>query len=500
MSIVEKSIKVVLYARVSSKDQEREGYSIPAQFELLRNYAKKHNMIILKEYEDVETAKCAGRTNFNEMTKFLKSSKDCHTILVEKTDRLYRNLPDYITLDNMPLDLHFVKEGTILTPESHSSEKFMHLIKVGMARQYVQNLGEEVKKGLTQKAKEGYVTGKPPYGYKKLDKKISVIDDKTSPLVIRAFELYSKGNISLEKVACQLYNEGFVFKDTQAKIYKSQLEHILKNPFYYGMVQFKKELYEGKHEPIITKELFDITQKAFRKDNKPKYTQTHDFLFTGMLKCVHCGCVISGEIKKGKYIYYSCTGGKGECEQEHIYIKEEKLEKQIIEAISKIKITDEHKTWITTALADSFKDEQRYTKERLNSLNSQKDRLRERIDKLYLDKLDGIISEDFWLDKHNKWTNELKTIQENITAFENTNINFIEEGAKFLKICNEIDDLYDYADKNEKKELINYLLQNLTLNGENISYTYKKPFDIFAKGLSCNKKLPRLDSNQQPTG
>ena len=134
----------------------------------------------------------------------------------------------------------------------------------------------------------------------------------------------------------------------------------------------------------------------------------------------------------------------------------------------------------------------------MNSLNSQKDRLRERIDKLYLDKLDGIISEDFWLDKHNKWTNELKTIQENITAFENTNINFIEEGAKFLKICNEIADLYNYADKNEKKELINYLLQNLTLNGENISYTYKKPFDIFAKGLSCNKKLPRLDSNQQP--
>lgn len=105
--------------------------------------------------------------------------------------------------------------------------------------------------------------------------------------------------------------------------------------------------------------------------------------------------------------------------------------------------------------------------------------------------MDGIIGEDFWLDKHNKWTNELKTIQENIIAFENTNINFIEEGAKFLKICNEIEDLYNYADKNEKKELINYLLQNLILKGEKLSYEYKKPFDIFAKGLSCNKKLPK---------
>ena len=72
--------KVVLYARVSSKEQEREGFSIPAQFELLRNYANTHNMIILKEFEDVETAKCQGRTHFTEMLKFLKTSKSCKNI------------------------------------------------------------------------------------------------------------------------------------------------------------------------------------------------------------------------------------------------------------------------------------------------------------------------------------------------------------------------------------------------------------------------------------
>lgn len=321
-------------------------------------------MVLVKEFVEAETAKKAGRTSFDEMVKFLKSSKDCKHILVEKTDRIYRNFKDYVTIEESKLVVHLVKENEVLSEDSRSHQKLIHGIKVLMAKNYIDNLGEEVRKGLTQKAKEGYVTGKPPYGYKKLDKKISVIDDKTSPFALRAFELYSKGNISLEKVACQLLNEGFIFKDTQAKIYKSQLENILKNPFYYGMVVFKKELYEGKHEPLITKTMYDMTQKAFRKDNKPKYIQAHDFLFTGMVKCAHCGCVISGEIKKGKYIYYSCTSGKGECEQQHIYIKEEKLEAQIIEAISKIKITDKHKTWITTALTDSFKDEQRYTKER----------------------------------------------------------------------------------------------------------------------------------------
>src|SRR5574344_480461 len=246
--------KAVIYARVSSKEQEREGFSIPAQLELLRAYAFRNNITVIKEFEDVETAKCTGRTKFNEMLKLLKSSKDCNTILVEKTERLSRNLPDYVKIDSLHLELHFVKEGCVLNDNSHSSEKFMHLIKVGMARQYIQNLGEEVRKGLTQKAKEGYVTGKPPYWYKKFDKKASIIDEATSPLVLRAFELYSEGGISLEKLSCRLYDEGFVYKETQPKIYKSQLEKILKNHFYYGMVQFKKELYEGKHQPLITKE------------------------------------------------------------------------------------------------------------------------------------------------------------------------------------------------------------------------------------------------------
>ena len=144
--------KVVLYARVSSKEQEKEGFSIPAQLELLRNYATKNSMIILKEFEDVETAKCQGRTNFNEMLKYIKNSKECNTILVEKTDRLYRNIPDYATVDDLGIDIHFVKENTIISQNSHSSEKFMQGIKVLMARQYIQNLGEEVTKGLTQKA------------------------------------------------------------------------------------------------------------------------------------------------------------------------------------------------------------------------------------------------------------------------------------------------------------------------------------------------------------
>lgn len=493
-------IKVVMYARVSSKEQEKDGYSIPAQIELLEKYATQNNLTIVKKFTDVETAKKAGRTNYNEMLQFLKENKEVKTVLVEKTDRLYRNFKDYVTLEDYDLEVHLVKEGTILSKDSKSHEKFIHGIKVLMAKNYIDNLGEEVKKGLMQKVKEGYVTGKQPYGYKKINKRECIIDSDTAPFTKRAFQLYSNGNTSLERVAKQLREEGFIYKDTQPQIYKSQLENFLKNPFYYGMIQFKNELYQGKHEPLISKELFDEVQFAFRKDNKPKHLEPRAFLFGGILKCSHCGCVVSGEIKKGKYIYYSCTGAKGPCEQKHKYLKEEAIEKQIIEALNKIVISPEQKDWITSILADSFKSEQDYTKERLHSLNTQKSKLKERLEQIYLDKLDGKITEEFWNNKHIEWTADLKNIQINITAYENTSINFIEASDKFLKICSEISELYKYADNSQKQDLINYVLQNFFIEGENLHYEYKKPFNMFAEGLSCTKKLPRLDSNQQPTG
>jgi len=90
--------KAVLYARVSSKEQEKEGFSIPAQLKLLREYAKTLNISLSREFTDIETAKQAGRANFGEMVAFLQSNKHIHILLVEKTDRLYRNIKDWVIL------------------------------------------------------------------------------------------------------------------------------------------------------------------------------------------------------------------------------------------------------------------------------------------------------------------------------------------------------------------------------------------------------------------
>ena len=109
--------RVGLYARVSSKDQEREGYSIPAQERSLRDYALQHSLIIVEEFVDVETAKRSGRTAFTKMLEYLKKHRaTCRTILVEKTDRLYRNLEDWTTLDDLGATIHLVKRAVSLAP------------------------------------------------------------------------------------------------------------------------------------------------------------------------------------------------------------------------------------------------------------------------------------------------------------------------------------------------------------------------------------------------
>jgi DNA invertase Pin-like site-specific DNA recombinase len=147
--------QAVIYARVSSKEQEKEGFSIPAQLKLLKEYAAANGFAVAQEYVDVETAKQTGRAAFGEMIAYLKAHPSVRVMLVEKTDRLYRNLKDWVTVDELDVEMHFAKEGVVLSRESRSSEKFMHGIKVLMAKNYIDNLSEEARKGMQEKAEQG---------------------------------------------------------------------------------------------------------------------------------------------------------------------------------------------------------------------------------------------------------------------------------------------------------------------------------------------------------
>jgi site-specific DNA recombinase len=308
----------VAYYRVSSKDQEREGFSVPAQQKLLRQYAGEQGLTIVREFVDIETAKQAGRAGFGEMLAFLKADSSCRTILVEKTDRLYRNIKDWVTVDDLDLTVHFVKENAVVSKASRSSDKFMHGIKVLMAKNYVDNLSEEVKKGMREKAEQGHWPSVAPVGYtnNRITHRIEV-DPIRGPLVARTFELYASGEYSLLTLKRKAHAIGLRHCRSDRAMTKSEIHRMLQNPLYYGEFLWLGKRYQGLHEPLITRDIFEQVQAVLQRKPRARYPkQRHAFM--GLLTCARCGCKMTAEKKKGRYIYYRCTGFKGSCGNAYI--------------------------------------------------------------------------------------------------------------------------------------------------------------------------------------
>ena len=478
--------KAVSYARVSSVEQEKEGFSISAQQDLLRSYAEKNNIQIVKEFAEAETAKDVGRRKFKEMLQYLKNNKDVTTILVEKTDRLYRNFKDYVELDveKTGYTVCLVKEGTILTANSTSHEKLTHGFKVLIAKNFIDNLTEETQKGRQKKIEEGYFIGQVPYGYKKLDKNTTIIHPQKSKFVKRAFEVYAQGNISLKTLVKQLYNEGFTYTSSHPKISSGQLEKILKNDCYTGMLRYRGKLYNGKHEPIVSKALFLKVQKAFKKDNKPNTRLAHNFIYKGLMTCSECGCAITSEIKRNKWIYYHCTGNsKTPCTQKKQYIKQEVLDEQIDAAIKKVVIDDSLADYINELLKESYKEMQLNTQQRYEYLQTEIKKLETRKDKLFDMYMDGDINKQKWSDKNFHYETEIERLKNELQKFKLTGEQFIDKGKNIIELSKQTYNLYKKQTAEEKRRLLEVLFEQITVENKHIKYTYKMPFCYFAQ---CN--------------
>src|SRR5215204_2747657 len=335
--------QAVIYARVSSKEQEKEGFSIPAQLKLLKEYAAANGLTVVQEYVDVETAKQTGRAAFGEMVGFLKAHPTIRVMLVEKTDRLYRNLKDWVTVDELDVEMHFPKEGVVLSRESRSSEKFMHGIKVLMAKNYIDNLSEETRKGMTEKAAQGFWPSNAPLGYRNITcddgRKIIVPDEETAPIIRKMFELYAWGDMSTQEVTRKARAAGLVFKKSGGRIPKSTVAAILRNRIYTGRFDWDGRTYQGRYEAIVPTELWEQVQGVMDGRNaRGAKKGRRNFALSGLIACHACGCAVVGEIKKERYVYYHCTGYADKCQGNPAscrrkYIREEAIEAQFTELL-----------------------------------------------------------------------------------------------------------------------------------------------------------------------
>jgi DNA invertase Pin-like site-specific DNA recombinase len=400
----------VIYARVSSKEQEREGFSIPAQLKLLRDYASRNDFSVVKEFIDIETAKISGRQNFDQMVQFFTKNQQCRTVLVEKTDRLYRNCRDAVTLEDLDLEIHLVKEGQVISKDAKSQAKLIHGMQLVLARNYIENLREEVKKGMREKAEQGIYPGQAPLGYRnnRADRTIEVHPENAA-LVHRIFELYASGQYSLSQLKKAVQTEN------GKRISRAYLHTILTNSFYTGNFLWGGNLYRGTHPCFIEMDLYERVQAVLRGHNKPKYRK-QEFAFRGLLHCALDHCAISAERKKQKYVYYRCTGYRGKCSTPRF--TEPEMAEKLGVILQGIQIPDHVLTSLQKSLACDQEQAQNVITAQRNALQPRLSAVRRRIDQAYQDKLDGKIPEEFWERKMTEWTREERSIQDALARLE----------------------------------------------------------------------------------
>jgi len=463
----------VIYARVSSKDQEREGYSIPAQLKLLREYAQRNDLRVAREFVDIETAKTTGRKQFGEMLEFFAKNPGCRVVIAEKTDRLYRNFRDCVTLEDLDTEIHLPKEGQVISRHSKSQAKLVHGIQVVIARNYIENLREEVKKGMREKAEQGIYPSRPPFGYlnNKLEHTIE-IDPQKAPIARRMFELYASGQYSLTTLRKALKAEFGV------NVGKSHLERSLKNSFYKGQFWWEERLYSGTHAPLVSVQMFDQVQAVFRSHNKPKYRK-HEFPYRGLLTCAYDNCLVTAETKKERYTYYRCTGYRGKCRLP--YFREDELGNRLGQILKDIHIPDNILEQLQNSLLNDRSRGEAIRRQQGERLTSRLALVQHRLDQAYQDKLDGKISEEFCIRKSGEWQAEENQIRASLQALETARPERLLDAARILELANKAYFLYVKQDHAERAKLLKMVLSNCGIDAGSLYPTYRKPFDLIFK-------------------
>ena len=508
---IKKDNRCILYCRVSSKEQEEKGYSLEAQEKLLSTYADRNNLLISKTFKISESASGKQiRKTFNEMLRYIKKNR-INIILCEKIDRLTRNLKDGAIISDWvssnPLkEVHFVKENFIVSQNTKAHENLVWDMKVAIARFYTNNLSEEVKKGQKAKLEAGWLPSGYKIGYKVIGekgRKVYVIDEKTAPYIKRAFELYNSSNYTIKRLVETLAKEGLRNK-SGTKSTKSSIHRLLSDPFYCGYIIWNGEEYEGKQKRIITENLFNDVQEKLKRKYKAGQFKKHFHLFKGLITCSECGCLISWETQKG-HNYGSCKGYKP-CSRKS-YIRQEVIDKKINELLENIRPNNRLVlNWLNKALKEKNKDKKDYSHTTRESLKKELKKMENRLDKIYEDKLDEIISIEYYKQKFNEYTKNKRNIMRELEGLEKRVNNYYEIGVEIHELAYIARQRYNNnkTSTDDKRTLINRIFERIELNTDKtLDIKYAPAFEFLSEWmpkLNTTSELLKNGEHYRKTG
>lgn len=304
----------VAFARVSSREQEREGFSLDVQEETLRRYAEKVEGRIVKLFKVAETAsKRDERKTFKELLAYARANaRKLDAVLFAKVDRAARNLFDYVELERLESE-HGVRFISVTQPtEANPAGRMMRRTLASMASFFTEQMAVDIKGGIERRVREGWFANVAPYGYKNVreDGRGHVVThERNGPNVTRLFELFATGAHTIDSVRAAMLNEGRAYRNSTPKFPRTSVHTMLRDRAYVGEVQWKGQYYPGKHPSLVDHATF-VKVQAFLGVK----TYKHHASFTyagGLIRCGCCGNLVTAEQvtkKSGRqYVYLLCA-------------------------------------------------------------------------------------------------------------------------------------------------------------------------------------------------
>ncbi|MBI3305757.1 recombinase family protein, partial [Candidatus Nomurabacteria bacterium] len=433
--------KYFLYARKSTDVEDRQVLSIEAQIIELRAYAKQEKLAIIEELIEKQSAKVPGRPIFNSMLERIERS-EANGILAWNPDRLARNSVDGGKV------IYFLDCGQLSNLkfptfwcDNTSQGKFMLNIAFGQSKYYVDSLSDNTKRGLRQKVRRGEYPSLAPIGYLNDPRNKSIfVDKKKSTIVKKMFELYAQNQSRLEDISHFLAQNGILSKSGK-ELKRDRISYILSNPFYVGLFRYSGEVHEGRHQPIISKKVFDKVQEILKQRGRPHHqAKNQPQPYCGLLHC-HCGMMITAEnkIKRQKngnihnYIYYHCSRKAKTVKCKEPWIKQENLDKQISSLLQKFSLKP---IWAKTMREMLEKDKLQSFQSSATFVEESKEQIKlinTKLQRLLDSYLEQDIERETYLAKKAELISNKKSLEEKITTLQHQQTAWVEPMSEWIE-------------------------------------------------------------------
>ncbi len=502
--------KCVIYSRISDPGQ-KTGASMEVQKEFCSNWAKDNGYEVVRCFNDEakSATKMVGRDDLENMIVYCQDKKDIDAVLTIDSDRIARNELDYFTIKK-----EFEKVGTkyiaVNQPVIDDSPegKLMEGVLTSINAFYSRLTGKKVRHTLEKKCNEGIYPGWANLGFKNVnigtaEKPLRVIkiDEDKAPLVKKMFELFATGRYSLDELVIQSEKEG-LFSKKGKKLCRTTLDSMLKNIFYTGKFKYAGKIWQGQHEPIISRELFDTCQSMLAIHNKfACRKRKYKWLLNGMIYCQTHGSRLFGDYARKKTKAYYHGQSSKDCRH---YIPVAEMEAKVVDELRKIKFSDEY----IQIIIDKAKSLINLTKEekdtKIKGVQNRLMAIEEKKDKLLDQFLDGVVDKKTYEKKNPEYELTVEMLENEISSIKNSDHFNIDAVLEILNLTKDVAGTFERAHFEAKRYYLSLFFNQININdkGEIVEVKYTEIFENLIKA-DCvrvtSNLLPREDSDLEPT-